>query len=264
MRCIICKSPMIYYFSKFIDYDDLGVVEYYRCKDCGFVASATHFDMDQEEWERLNYRFHTDPLMMKNNPDIHQPPYSEQAMMLSLMRKYGLLKGDPWLDWGAGGGDVSRVLADRYGIVMLNFDKYINPPINALTKTDIKHDGYNFVLSSAVFEHVRNRDTLDEIDACVNRKHGMLGVHTLVRGEIPKDPTWMYLLPVHCSFHTNRSMQMLMDQWGYLCSVYNELAKLWVMFREPEDMIFTRVKQLNSVIGYEYLHYKKGFMDFWP
>ena len=255
---------MSYFFSKFIDYFDLGTVDYWRCTECGFVASATHYEMSQEEWEQLNIRFHNDPLIMKNNPDIHQPPYDEQAYMLSTMYNRGLLLGEPWLDWGAGQAEISRILADRYSLSLFNFDRFIKPPINALTEGSVHNGAYNLVLNSAVFEHIRSRDTLDEIELCVARNDGVLAIHTLVRGEIPSDPTWMYLLAVHCSFHTNRSMQILMDQWGYHCSVYNERSKLWAMFRTPEHSVLARVDKLNEWIGHKYLHFKVGFMDYWP
>ena len=39
---------------------------------------------------------------------------------------------------------------------------------------------YDLVLSSAVFEHVRSRNTLDEIESYVSEQ-GSLAVHTLVR-----------------------------------------------------------------------------------
>ena len=84
-----------------------------------------------------------------------------------------------------------------------------------------------------------------------------------MKGNVPQNPEWMYLLPVHCAFHTNRSMQLLMDQWGYRCSVYNEHAKLWVLFRQPPTDIEPAVAALNQAMGWRYLHYKAGFMDYW-
>jgi hypothetical protein len=104
---------------------------------------------------------------------------------------------------------------------------------------------------------------LDEIESYVG-EGGCLGIHTLVRGEIPADPDWMYLLPVHCAFFTNKSMDMLMRQWGYTCSAYNEHAKMWAWFKTEPKLIGEKVAELNQSIGWEYLHFKAGFMDFWP
>jgi hypothetical protein len=73
----------------------------------------------------------------------------------------------------------------------------------------------------------------------------------------------MYLLPVHCAFHTNKSMEILMEQWKYNCSVYNEQSKMWVLFREETKEVQARVDKLNNSLGWEYLHFKNGFMDYW-
>ena len=121
---------------------------------------------------------------------------------------------------------------------------------------------YDLVLNTAVFEHVRSRATLDEIESYVAPK-GLLAIHTLVSELVPKDPNWMYLLPVHCAFHTNNGMQVLMDDWRYPCSVYNELAKMWVWFRWPTPVVKKKVEKLNSMLGWEFLKYKPGFMDYW-
>lgn len=79
----------------------------------------------------------------------------------------------------------------------------------------------------------------------------------------PRNPDWMYLLPVHCAFHSNRSMQLLMTQWGYTCSVYNEHAKLWVLFRDESAAVQAKAAQVNRQLGWDYLRFKTGFMDYW-
>jgi hypothetical protein len=144
-----------------------------------------------------------------------------------------------------------------------NFDKYVEPELFSIRQSALIKRGYSLVTNTAVFEHVRDRQTLDEIESYVS-DDGCLGVHTLVRGDIPTNPDWMYLLPVHCAFHTNRSMDILMRQWGYQCSIYNEHAKMWVMFKRPTQEVGSKVAQLNQLLGWEYLHFKDGFMDFWP
>jgi hypothetical protein len=58
-------------------------------------------------------------------------------------------------------------------------------------------------------------------------------------------------------------MQILMESWGYSCSVYNEHSKLWVMFREDEALVEAKVDKLNESLGWQYLHFKRGFMDYW-
>lgn len=263
MQCMICRSGMHYFFSKTFDTCGLGQVDYWRCEACGFCASKTHLDMSAERWARLNDDFHSVTHYAEDNPYNRNQRYFNQALMLSLMRKQGAIQQDAdWLDWGCGVGAVAKLLQRYFDTTLLTYDKYFTPEINALTEAQLKPRAHDLVLNTAVFEHVRNRETLDEIESYV-APTGAFAIHTLVPEKVPQDPNWMYLLPVHCAFHTNRSMQLLMDQWGYRCSVYNEHAKLWVLFKRDAAEVEPVVKALNQAMGWSYLHYKAGFMDYW-
>jgi hypothetical protein len=266
MDCMICGAAMSFYFRKHFGEYGLNDVDYWLCPRCGFSASKTHFDMTVAEWEALNLAFHTAHNKRQDNPYNRRQRYFHQAQMLYLMQRHGLIESNQWLDWGSGEGDVSVQLKEHFGLVLENFDQYIQPFINPVNETELKKKraSCDLVLSTAVFEHIRSRQLLDEIESFV-AETGCFAVHTLVREEIPKDPQWMYLLPVHCAFHTNTSMQILMDTWGYTCSVYNEHAKMWILFRQKNlGRIQDSVSRLNKIMGWEYLHYKEGFMDYWP
>lgn len=262
MECIICGSPMAYYFSKtFADFG-LDVVDYWRCGGCGFCASKTHFEMPDAEWARLNDAFHARSHASEDNPYNRNQRYFNQAVMLSAMTRHGLVGRGPWLDWGCGVGALSTVLDRYFDLRLSTYDKYYAPSANRIAAADLAPRRFDLVVNTAVFEHVRDRATLDEMEAYV-APSGVFAVHTLVPETVPRDPDWMYLLPVHCAFHTNRSMDRLMRDWGYQCSVYNEHAKLWVMFREAPGAVRARVDELNASLGWRYLHFKEGFMDFW-
>lgn len=263
MNCIICFASMGHYFTKRFDAYGLGDVDYARCSNCGFVASVTHFTMDEQAWERLNMAFHCDSEAREDNPYNRNQRYFNQALMLHLLLRNSIVEAGNWLDWGSGGGSLSAKLHHNFGIALHNFDRYMQPALLPLSQTELIERGHSLVANTAVFEHVRGRGTLDEIESYVAHD-GCLAVHTLVRGEIPADPDWMYLLPVHCAFHTNRSMDLLMRQWRYTCSIYNEHAKMWVLFRSQPSLVAYRVAELNRSLGWEYLHFKNGFMDYWP
>lgn len=263
MNCIICNGNMNHYFVKHFDAYDLDDVEYVRCSSCGFAASATHFAMCEREWEELNERYHSDSFSRTDNPYNRNQRYFNQALMLHLLHRSGLVPSGEWLDWGSGAGSLSMQLHRHFGLRLNNFDQYMKPELFALEREDLLPRGYQVVVNTAVFEHVRSRRTLNEIESYV-AQDGCLCIHTLVRGEIPADPEWMYLLPVHCAFHTNKSMDILMRQWGYQCSIYNEHAKMWIMFKHPPDEVEREVTRLNKLVGWEYLRFKAGFMDFWP
>lgn len=263
MQCMVCSQGMDYFFSKRFDSDSLGEVEYYRCAECGFSASKTHLDMPEADWIRLNTNWHDANNLRADNPWNRNQRHFNQALMIHLLHRNGIVRDGKWLDYASGRGGLSRQLHSHFDLVLHSFDKFVQPESFPLKNLDLAKRSYALVTNTAMFEHARDRETLDEIESYVG-KQGCFGIHTLVRGEIPADPDWMYLLPVHCAFFTNKSMEMLMQQWGYRCSTYNEHAKMWVMFKRPPREVEREVARLNKLVGWEYLHFKAGFMDFWP
>lgn len=136
--------------------------------------------------------------------------------------------------------------------------KYINK--ENLTK-------YSIVINSAMFEHITKRTHLEHINSLV-KDDGILIIHTLVRENIPKNPNWFYILPVHCSFHTNSSMQILMEEWGYSESIYNPISKCWILFKKNNVNCVNKtlsvfVDSTNQLLQQEYFFHKNGFMDYW-
>ena len=262
MKCIICGSDMNFYFTKTFNVCNLTEVDYWKCSHCGFCASKTHFDMTNDQWTALNNIFHSDSHYRDDNPYNRNQRYFNQAEMLFLMMKQGLIEHGAWLDWGCGIGSVALLLNDYFDIELVTYDKYFTPQINSISECDLRTRAFDLVVNTAVFEHVRDRDTLDEIESYVGGS-GCFAIHTLIPESVPKDPDWMYLLPVHCAFHTNKSMQVLMEAWGYSCSVYNEHSKMWVLFRQDADLIQSKVAIINRSLGWEYLHFKQGLRDYW-
>ena len=253
---------MEFYFSKTFGIFDLGEVHYWKCAGCGFCVSKTHLEMSESEYSRLNIDFHLTNHYRDDNPYNRAKRYLNQALMLSIMCKHGLIRTGSWLDWGCGIGALATRLRDYFGLTLMAYDEYFVPRTNAVSRTDLLPRSFDLVVNTAVFEHLRQRKSLDQIESLVSTR-GCLAVHTLVRETVPQDPDWMYLLPVHCAFFTNKSMQHLMEQWGYRSSVYNEDAKLWVMFHDDPEAISNGVGQVNESLGWEYLHFAKGFMDYW-
>lgn len=253
---------MTYYFSKNFNEFELEKADYYKCICCGFVASKTHYEMDDKTWEKLNYEAHSQYNRSGYDPNNRPPPYIQQALMIKIMNDHGLIKSDKYLDWASGEGKLSILLERYFNISLKNFDKFIKPKINPVDENEIRDKKYSFVINSALFEHVRNMEVLDEINNFVDYD-GAFAIHTLVREEIPNDPDWFYLLPVHCSFHTNKSMKILMKNWKYTCSTYCPESKMWVFFKNNSEQVLLDVQSINSLMGYNYLHFKKDFMDYW-
>jgi hypothetical protein len=250
-------------YSEFMQ--DIGSVKYYKCIKCGFVFSKTYSELDDEIWERLNHRYHQHinstfylEEHLKNNKSLHASPHLQLATMINVLQKENIITNDPIFDYAAGHGFLSRVLKKYYLIDSINYEPFARN--NLLSYENI--GGYKIVLNSAMFEHIRKRDDIEKINNLV-AGDGVFILHTVVCENIPRDANWFYLLPVHCAFHTNKSMNILMDQWKYESSLYCPAAKSWVMFRWTPENIEKSIIQINSGFKENYLYYKKGFVDYW-
>jgi hypothetical protein len=69
--------------------------------------------------------------------------------------------------------------------------------------------------------------------------------------------------PVHTAFHTNKSMDILMKQWGYKSSIYCPMAKSWILLKKKSDEYYERCKLVNEEFQTEVFILKDGFMDYW-
>lgn len=109
-----------------------------------------------------------------------------------------------------------------------------------------------------MFEHILTLEDLEKIVSLVDPR-GVFALHTVVKEEIPAEPNWFYLLPVHCSFFTNRSMEILFNKWAFYASLYDPESRMWFWFKENrmEEMERFATKHSKS------LFIKKGFADYW-
>jgi len=198
--------------------------------------------MSDKEWEQLNHNYHdgyqgTDV----NCDDPNWLVRTElQAKAIRSLFDLDFLPSAPWLDYGAGDGVLSSKVL-QLGCSMRNYDKYMQ-------RADFIQDwelelSYGLVACTCVFEHVRTREDLDSIANLV-ADDGVLALHTMVVEEVPSDPSWNYYLPVHCSFFTNKSMQMLFDDWGFKSSYYHAPSRMWFCFKGD-------------------VPFKEGFVDYW-
>jgi hypothetical protein len=227
MKCIICNSDSSYYFSKTYSespFDEfmreIGRVDYYKCKQCGFVLSKTHSELGESKWKDLNRLFHHCIENPDNEKKVNQPPYVEQAMMLSLLGRNGIISTDSMVDYAAGYGALSNILAKYHDLQLPIFDPYIQADNSSRYIGKFELKTYKTVINSAMFEHVLRRQDMDRVNSVVDAE-GALIIHTVVCENVPNDPNWFYLRPpVHTAFHTNKSMEILMGQWGYRMSLY--------------------------------------------
>lgn len=169
MKCIVCNNALVFYFDKVFDCYGLSTVHYWRCPACGFVMSRTHCEMSHKDWSHLNLKFHEDVAIMKHNPQNRPPPYLQQALMLHVSRVADLLSDGAWLDWAAGEAQLSTILLRYFGRRLLNYDKYRQSSLHPVRKEELRKQQFMLVVNSAMFEHVRTRQTLDRATCCPRR-----------------------------------------------------------------------------------------------
>jgi Methyltransferase domain len=270
MKCIICDSDSSYYFSKTYTespYDDfmrnIGKIDYYKCIKCGFVISKTHSELADTDWSELNYRFHDYHENSGIDKQINQPPYPEQAMMISFLGRNNIINTDNMIDFAAGYGCLSNLLSKYYDLNLQIYDPYVQSRNSDkyILKEELKT--YKVVINSAMFEHVLKREDLDQVNNIV-APDGCLIIHTVICENIPNDPNWFYLRPpVHTAFHTNRSMEILMTQWGFRSSIYSPKSKCWVLLRNEIGNTEETIRKLNEELQSKWFYCKNRFVDYW-
>jgi len=255
-------------FNHSNDFDksfDLGVVEYHKCPKCGLVKSFNHSQMSLHKWEAVNKTFHEFIENQNNTKVVNQPPYIEISQFINILLKEKIVEA-PILDWGGGYGSLAKILLKYHNVPSEIFEKYLinnkDKLIDYVDKTSLKVKSYNLVISTAVFEHVTERETLDSIIKQLSNR-GSLLIHTLICDSIPNDPSWFYLLPVHTTFFTNKSMAFLMKQWGFVSSIYCPRAKSWILLKTNSSKLLQTIDSINSLLQEDYLIFKQGFVNYW-
>jgi len=264
-ECLVCASPVHRFFSKDFAGDcGLGEVSYTRCGECGFVSSRTHQEMTEEQWKTLNARYHGGYLGKKSNSDDPRwlERISAQADVIGRLAQASLLpQVRPWVDWGCGDGKLADLLSDA-GLATGKYDEFMGARAAGWATTDeLQPASFDFVISTSVFEHFRRSSDFSRVLELVGSS-GVVGLHTMVREAVPRDPNWFYLLPVHCAFFTNTSMQILFEKWGFSSSLYAIDARMWFWFRSEAEgtAIALRRAGLLHDEGYRFKH---GFVDYW-
>ena len=243
----------------------LDTAEYWRCVDCGFVVCRTLVEMAPAEWEKVNHEWHA--AYQGSAWDARDPNWNtrlrNQARMLYDAQQVGLLDRDGrWLDYACGDAKLSSILRTQYRLHLLNYERYMPKRDGYIEDTELVPGSFDFVITTSVLEHFTRREQFDFVHGLVSST-GVLGIHTLVCENVPADPTWFYLHPVHCAFHTNRSMEVLFKQWDCTCSIYSVDAQLWLWFKRNPREVAAAIGQANRrADGPSYI-FKEGFVDYW-
>jgi len=255
LACFVCETPMEPAFTKTFTWHDLGDVAYVRCPDCGFVASETHAAMSEEAWADLNHAFH-----IERDPAANR---SSAARAMARLEGYASAITDAagagaidligsWLDYGCGEGTLASLIENSVEKTVLRYEPYM--PRSEGPWVDRAGGGHSLVVNTAMFEHVLDRKSLDDVVNALG-EDGVLALHTVIGPKVPDDPDWFYLLPPHTAFFTNASMRLLCEQWGFSTSAYHVPGKLWLFARNPA--------RLAALKGREGWLVADGFLAYW-
>ena len=115
---------MYYFFTKTFNEVHLHKVEYHKCKECGFVTSKTHRELDEDKWKEINNHFHN--LHSDGSSQYNSSKrWFNQALMLYLLSKHNIIPNKDWLDYASGQGYLSIKLKKYFNKHLFNYDKYI-------------------------------------------------------------------------------------------------------------------------------------------
>lgn len=183
--------------------------------------------------------------------------------MVHVLSENNLIDCSSILDYAGGSGTFSDLLRQYFKILSLIFEPYMkkNTDSRYISRNEMGQN--KVVFNSAMFEHIRSRSDLDEVNDVVEAD-GCMIIHSVICDNVPADPNWFYFRPpVHCAFHTNKSMEILMQQWGYSYSLYSPKAKCWTLFKKKPEDFERKIETINHQTKDSYLYFKKGFVDFW-
>jgi hypothetical protein len=249
MNCLVCGYDLESYFIKDFNGEySLDKVHYEKCNQCGLVVARELLEMPLKQWEELNNLFHSS---FFGKPEFDLDPnwnkrIDRQVADLIELSVLGIVDTSFCLDYACGDGRLIERFNDSYDYCV-GFDKYTEFQDNC----GFLNKKFKLVINTSFFEHVRNRDWLDEVNNLVSDS-GVLALHTLVCEEVPRDPSWFYLVPVHSVVYTNQAMRILFDQWKYSCCLYNIDSRMWFWFKKSITQKYIPPRFL----------YENGFIDF--
>ena len=148
------------------------------------------------------------------------------------------------VDYGAGDGKLSAFVGGDW---LKKFDAYMaRPNENYLSAEEMTPASFDFVITCSVFEHLLGRNDVEKIFALL-KPSGIMALHTLICEEVPRDPNWFYLQPVHCTFWTNAAMQKIFKQYDFAES------RLWFMFKGAAKVSLPE----NFIVANDFVDYWK-------
>lgn len=262
MECFVCGREMQKYFVKKFD----GVFpegEFVKCPNCGLVVNQTVYEMDEKEWRLLNLENH---FYQGADENVVDPRWTQrletQANILLQLFKEGVFKHNARVvDYGCGDAKLSRYFrkqGEYNGEQILNYDKFMCTE-EYLSDWDMQKGNFDVVITCSVFEHLLGKRDVTEIFSYLSPQ-GIFCLHTLICEMVPADPEWFYLLPPHCTLWTNKAMQIIFKQYGFVGCGYHTGGKMWFFFRDEQQFIRLMERACNFMDEWIF---SADFVDYW-
>ena len=233
------------------------------------VVSKTLYEMSHEEWSAFNYSAHKDYFSGVIKHEELDPKWLKrldlQANLFAELLEFEVLRYN-WrtIDYGAGDGKLADRINTKQGKIWLKkFDEYMKPlDENYLSPEEVVKEGFDFLVSSSVFEHLLgNRGDVEKVIGLV-KPNGIMALHTLICEEVPQDSEWYYLLPVpvHCTLWTNKAMKIIYEKSEFIGCSYNVEGQMWIFFRNFEA--WNKLKTCENKLSGTWI-LSENFVDYW-
>lgn len=200
MKCKICKQENNSVFSGRLlnKYD----IEYYHCKNCGFLQTEEPFWLEEAYSETINV---TDPGYMQRNINLSK----KLTILLSLFFD----KNGKYLDYAGGYGVFVRMMRD-IGFDFYWDDKYTTNLFSRgfeYTNTD----KYEAVTTFESFEHFLH--PIEEIENLLKISKNIIFSTELLPDPIQKPEDWWYYgldHGQHISFYSNKTFEFIANKYN--------------------------------------------------
>lgn len=264
MKCFVCGAEMEPFLEKDFHMETLGTCEYVRCVDCGLVVSRTHYEMDTEAWQKLNYECHSFYQGTDSNdvdPNWISRLKAQSDMLSGLFLEKIVSDRCRCLDYGCGDGKLVDMINGTVGkSIFKKYDEFMGvEKAGYLQKEEIEGSKFDLLVTGSVFEHLIGRPDVDKVFNLLS-DDGTFGLHTMVCDEVPNDSQWFYFLPVHCTFYTNESMRRIFVQYGFKGCAYHVESRMWLFFRNAKQ--YERLASCMNEIPGKW-QTSDAFVDYW-
>ena len=213
---------------------------------------------------KVNFEAHSSYQGTDSNPDDPQwlERLQNQARMFVELFREKIF--DPqWkiIDYGCGDGKLADMINEKIETSPIKkYDEYMSIGGGYdLSKSDLVEKSFDVVANFSLIEHLIGKKDVDKI-LNLMKPNGIFVMCTSVVEEVPQDPDWHYLLPVHCTMWTNKAMQILYEQQKFRGCAYNLEARTWIMFRNRD--LFENLKAVKENLSGKWF-FSDDFVDYW-